>query len=196
MASGSGGQAGSSQGGAGAAACTDPDAMDSRGDGTATTGTTTGTNGSFTDSCDADGNLVEYTCELAPCLSTRVAFPGGRGGTGGVALCPTGTVLSRTVDCAGHCKGGACFDWCAEQGDELEFTAVSAMQARMAKGDYELACDVVFQREGYDCLASSLVGRTLVVTSVGACNAQSTTFGWDDPEAESIQECTFTCTFS
>jgi hypothetical protein len=188
------GGAGQSGGGAGGmAACSDPDA--SSGDGTRTRGTTIGANGSFTDSCDASGNLLEHACELGPCISTRIAVPfGGSAGSGGILTCPTGQVISRTVDCGGHCEEGACFGWCAEQGGKFQVTGVEGMSLAMTKDSYEYSCAVVFQREGYDCLGEELVGRTMVVTSLGACTGGSTTWGWDDPESASIQECTFTCT--
>jgi hypothetical protein len=199
---GAGGVSGAGQGGVGGAAtdCSDPDATGGRGDGSTKKSTTVGTNGSFTDACDADGNLVEHVCEIGPCISARVVPFGGGGGfaqggsAGGNAMCPTGDVVSRTIDCGGRCTEGTCFGWCAEQGSEFEITGMSGMTALMAKGSDQYSCEVVFQGDGFDCLDPDLVGRTLVVTSLGACNATSTTFGWNDPEFELVQECTFTCT--
>jgi hypothetical protein len=199
---GSAGRAGAGQGGGdgGAMACNDPDATGGRGDGSTTESTTTGLNGTFTDSCDG-GNLVEHFCELGSCISARIVPPvGGRGGipqggSGGVANCPTGNVIARTIDCGGRCQDGACFGWCAEQGKSFEITGISEMRVLMTAGAYDYKCDVVFEGEGVDCRSSSLVGRTVVVTSLGTCNGESTTFGWNDPESSLVQECTFTCTF-
>lgn len=191
--------AGLGGGGAGGMGCIDPDGNDARGDGSLVRSTAEGTNGSFTDSCDEDGNLVEYSCELGPCVSARIAVPyagrGGypQGGSGGLPTCQTGMVVSRTIECGGRCEEGTCFGWCAGQGAVFEVTDVTAERAAMTKDDYEYSCEVVFQREGYDCLGQGLVGREIVVTSLGACTAEATTFGWDDPESPSIQECTFTC---
>jgi hypothetical protein len=193
----SAGLAGGGQSGGGGAgtACSDPDVGAGLGDGTRKQGTAVGTNGSFTDACDESGNLVEHSCELAPCISARVAVPfGGTSGAGGISACPTGRVVSTTIDCGGHCEDGACFGWCAEQGGQFEVTSVDGTNLTMTKGDDEYSCAVVFQREGYDCLGQALVGRTLVVTSLGSCTGASTTWGWDDPESAMIQECTFTCT--
>jgi hypothetical protein len=181
-------------------ACSDPDATGPRGDGSTEQSSTTGVNGTFADSCDESGNLVEHFCELGPCVAARIAPTGGRGGfpqggSGGIESCPTGNVISRTIDCGGKCESGACFGWCAEQGGEFEITAVSGMNVLMTKDDREYTCDVVFEGAGFDCRSPSLVGRTLVVTSLGACDGGSTTFGWNDPDSALVQECTFTCTF-
>jgi hypothetical protein len=194
---GSAGRAGAGQGGGdgGAMACSDPDGTGARGDGSTAKSTTTGVNGSFTDSCDESGNLVEHFCEIGPCVSARVAFPAGFGGTGGFENCPTGKVVSRTIDCGGHCEDATCFDWCAEQGGSFEITGVSETTVLMTKGAYEYTCEVIFEGDGFDCRDPSLAGRTLVVTSLGTCDGESTTFGWNDPESALAQECTFTCTF-
>jgi hypothetical protein len=198
---GAAGLAGSGQAGGGGAAtaCSDPDASGGHGDGYSEQATTTGTNGPFTDSCDESGNLIEYSCELGPCISARIAAPfagrGGipQGGNGGVAACPTGQVVPLTIDCDGNCKDGACFGWCAEQGGQFQVTGVEGSSLSMTKESDEYSCTVVFQREGYDCTSEALVGRTLVVTSLGTCTGGSTTFGWNDPELPTQQECTFTC---
>jgi hypothetical protein len=198
---GSAGVSGAGQGGSGGVFmdCNDPDATGGRGDGSTTKSTTVGTNGSFTDACDADGNLVEHVCEVGPCVSARVVPFGGnggfaQGGSAGGAMCPTGSVVSRVIDCGGLCEEATCFGWCAEQGSEFEITGISGSNVLMAKGSHQYSCEVVFQGEGFDCADPDLVGRTLVVTSLGTCNVTSTTFGWNDPDSELAQECTFTCT--
>jgi hypothetical protein len=201
-AGGSAGRAGAGQGGGdgGAMACSDPDATGGRGDGSTKRSTTIGLNGSFTDACEG-GNLVEHFCELGPCVSARIVPPVGgsagfgQGGTAGAANCPTGNVVSRTIDCDGRCEDGTCFTWCAEQGSSFEITGTSDTAVLMTKGAFQYACDVVFEGDGFDCRSQDLVGRTVVVTSLGTCNGESTTFGWNDPESSLAQECTFTCTF-
>lgn len=195
---GFGGEAAGQGGTAGApGACTDGDAAIS-GQGASVRSKATGTNGSFTDECDSSGNLLEYVCEMAPCVSTKVAFPtGGRGqgGASGVTYCPTGQVISQTIDCGGHCDDGACFGWCATQGgEEFHVTGVEGSTLTMTMQSYSYSCIVAFQREGYDCLGQELVGRSMIVTSLGTCAGGSTTWGWDDPESASIEECAFTCT--
>jgi hypothetical protein len=81
-------------------------------------GTASGTNGAFEDSCDADGNLVEYSCE------TQLGC-GSRGDASG-ACAPqphlTGNVWPTTVLCLGLCMDGACEVPCPEAGVELTIT--------------------------------------------------------------------------
>lgn len=61
--------------------------------------TTTGTNGTFTDECDANGMLKEYYCEYK-----TVCGPGMTD----CAPYPTGEVISRTTACMFLCRGGGC----------------------------------------------------------------------------------------
>jgi hypothetical protein len=61
--------------------------------------TTTGTNGTFTDECDANGMLTEYYCEYKTI--------GGPGMTD-CAPYPTGKVISRMTACMFLCGGGGC----------------------------------------------------------------------------------------
>jgi hypothetical protein len=57
-----------------------------------------GTNGTFSDECEANGDLVEYTCEMRELCEFE----------GGCAPFPTGRVISRVFECAGACEDGAC----------------------------------------------------------------------------------------
>jgi hypothetical protein len=61
--------------------------------------TTTGTNGTFTDECDANGMLKEYYCEYQ-----TICGPGMTD----CAPYPTGKVISRTTACMFLCGGGGC----------------------------------------------------------------------------------------
>jgi hypothetical protein len=61
--------------------------------------TTTGTNGTFTDECDAEGKLVEYYCEYQLLCGTDMMD---------CAPYPTGQAISRTTTCMFVCGGGAC----------------------------------------------------------------------------------------
>jgi hypothetical protein len=61
--------------------------------------TTTGTNGTFTDECDASGMLKEYYCEYK-----TICGPGMTE----CAPYPTGNVISRTTACMFRCSGGGC----------------------------------------------------------------------------------------
>ncbi len=191
-----GGTAGDA-GAAGAPGCVDPDGAVQPMSGASVASTTVGENGSFTDTCDENGNLVEYVCEMAPCTVQRIIPATGGQGTGGTSAClpmASGQVVPLSIDCAGHCRDGACFGWCASFGDTFTVTAVAANGLEMSRGDDAYSCSVVFQRDGYDCLGASLMGRELVVTSLGACVGASTTFGWDDLDDPATEECAFTCT--
>jgi len=174
--------------------------------------TTTGLNGSFSDTCDASGNLVEQYCEM-----TSVACPYGPLPTGpapaiasanpapsaGVAIMmpvptcqqqQTGNVLSTTVDCGGKCNAGKCFQWCPSQGDILDATAVSAQLVSMRFNGYNLSCKVVFTQPGYDCLMPSIAGIKLAAVSFGNCSGTTTVFGTDLPTSGGAQACTYECT--
>jgi hypothetical protein len=60
--------------------------------------TTTGSNGTFTDECDAEGKLKEYYCEYHElCGSMNDCAP-----------YPTGKAISRTTTCMFVCGGGVC----------------------------------------------------------------------------------------
>jgi hypothetical protein len=61
--------------------------------------TTTGTNGTFTDECDANGMLKEYYCDYK-----TICGPGMTD----CAPYPTGEVISRTTACMFRCSGGGC----------------------------------------------------------------------------------------
>jgi len=61
--------------------------------------TTTGTNGTFTDECDANGMLKEYYCDYK-----TICDPGMTD----CAPYPTGEVISRTTACMFRCSGGGC----------------------------------------------------------------------------------------
>ena len=81
----------------------------------------TGSNGTFVDRCDGNGNLIAYQCEmtLPPC------DPAARREPNGCDFGPlvfTGLVIpnqdSPTVDCEGRCHDGRCDGRCPQPGDE------------------------------------------------------------------------------
>jgi hypothetical protein len=80
--------------------------------------TTVGADETLTDSCDADGNLVEHTCQRLE-LSDSAC---GCAGECSPCVHQTGRVLSATHDCKGNCVDGACASWCPAVGDELAVT--------------------------------------------------------------------------
>jgi hypothetical protein len=81
-----------------------------------------GSNGTFADHCDGNGNLVAYQCEMAlpPCDPAASAVPNG---CDFQPLVFTGRVIpnqdSPTVDCEGRCRDGRCDGRCPQQGDQI-----------------------------------------------------------------------------
>jgi hypothetical protein len=174
--------------------CSDPDATMTNA--SKVVSTTIGTNGSFTDTCDSNGNLLEYRCETA----CNTYYNPGLGGASGVPVgiaClpqPTGKVLPATIDCAGRCSAGHCFEWCPNFSDTVTLVNVGStgQTIRTAPG-YDLGCKVVFTQSGYDCQAASLSGTQVKVVALGACGSTSSTFGTALPNSSGNEACTFEC---
>ena len=59
-----------------------------------------GSNGTFVEACDAEGNLIEYRCDMQTLC----------GGGMDCAPYPTGAVSPVTYDCGGRCQDGVCSD--------------------------------------------------------------------------------------
>ena len=109
-------------------------------------GTASGTNGTFEDACDDNGDLIEHVCENQPA---------------------TGLVAQRSVDCLGMCTGGACEIPCPRTGDDLTVTTADAL-----RHEYELDAGIEGLR--YACLRepcaapAASVGDVLTVMSIAA----------------------------
>jgi hypothetical protein len=72
-------------------------------------------NGTFTDHCDANGNLIGYECETKlPSCS-----PGQNGCDGPLVFTGQVVPLPNVVDCGGTCLDGRCDGRCAQQGDQV-----------------------------------------------------------------------------
>jgi hypothetical protein len=97
-------------GGVAGGSCTDPDVTTEDPRGIWTTGTTTGTNGEFTDACDDEGNLLERFCETNCATTDAAPLPPADGGTSGIeAPCYLlGTVRTTLVTCPELCLDGEC----------------------------------------------------------------------------------------
>jgi hypothetical protein len=155
---------------------------------------TQGVNGSFTDSCDENGNLVEYMCEQTGC-----GFPqGSNTGTAIVLPClpaQSGKVVPIAVDCGGRCDKGACLQWCPSYGDSITVGSVSGGQVviKDAERAAVYTCTVAFAVDGYDCASPDLAKRKLSVYSLGTCTATEVVFGVDDATNPEVQECTYDC---
>jgi hypothetical protein len=156
-----------SAGSAGTSGCTDPDASPFPGEYQTKT-TTTGTNGAFTDSCDANGNLIEERCEALPIpgLSCVNPNPDPRCGD----RIPTGLVVAVTIDCGGTCVDGACTSYCPMVGADLSYVAVDPSQktaslVNPANGaQYNCTLRTDWQPGGYDCLVDPTPGEKMTVT--------------------------------
>ncbi len=71
-----------------------------------------GTNGTFTDSCDENGDLTAYECEFEQVPDGDGTFPKG-----------TGAVAQTTIPCDGACVGGTCVGACAQPGDKMQIVS-------------------------------------------------------------------------
>ena len=137
-----------------------------------TQSTVTASEGAFTDECDADGNLIEYACEVS-CDGTTLGGPIGGGPGVGIPcmLTPTGRVLAGTYDCGGTCVNGACNIWCPDPGNLIRMLSIDGTE-------------MVFQNETdgsqYDCYTNAdltdpcvdpaLIGQTIEIASVNSCD--------------------------
>jgi hypothetical protein len=89
--------------------------------------TLSGTNGVFTDSCDPQGNLVDYSCETATTC--------GPGPNPGCSMVDTGRVVPQSIDCSGHCVNGRCDGRCPSIGQGYHFVAVGPAGAATLMND-------------------------------------------------------------
>lgn len=169
-------------------------------------GTTVGTNGTYSDYCTEDGNLVEYSCEMG-CDSYALGY-GGLPITAGAAGAITsqvlpivcmpyaiGPVIEAEVNCDGRCQDGTCFGWCPDFGDSLTVSGVSGGEVAMeTPNGYSLKCEVTVTQPGYDCAEPILVGTSLNVLALGSCTTAATYFGTDLPNSIGNQACSYGCT--
>jgi hypothetical protein len=125
----------------------------------------TGTNGAFLDACDSSGNLTKHSCE-----AKLLCGPGGPN-----PECndfDTGLVLTQTVDCAGHCSGGACPSRCPTFGDTMTVQTLDAsgnVTLRDAVDGRRFACQLSYDQpnDGFDCIADVHVGLAGTFSSQG-----------------------------
>ena len=105
-----------------------------------------GTNGAIVSACDPQGNLVEPVCEQQTV--------GGPGPNPGPTVYSTGKVVTKAIDCSGHCAGGVCDGRCPAQGDR--FTCITSDGAGgVAINDDTVgrrySCTILFSAPGFDC---------------------------------------------
>jgi hypothetical protein len=122
----------------------------------------TGTNGTFSDTCDAQGDLVQYVCEVE-----TVCGPGPN------PACETkltGKVVEENVDCNGGCAGGACDGRCPAYGQQLTYLSVDAdgnvtLENSVDQRKYD--CVLLVEGTSYDCKRAPFVGEKGRVASLG-----------------------------
>jgi hypothetical protein len=124
--------------------------------------TFSGNNGTFADSCDANGNLLGYQCErtTVPCTKPPNCPPD---------LIYTGNVVpsSQLVDCSGTCRAAHCDGRCPEQGDQLTFDGLDTDGREIVHNDSDgrtYACRTAPPTAGgFDCtkIAAGQTGYVL-----------------------------------
>jgi hypothetical protein len=112
-----------------------------------------GSNGTFVDECDADGNLIEYTC------GTNY-IDDGHGGTVGVY---NGEVEPTLMPCGGTCVDGRCPSQCPASPATMTCIAMREGQTIVLQDD---ATGLSYECEpAGPCFAGYRVGSTVEVTS-------------------------------
>jgi len=152
-----GGSSGS--GGLDTLSCTDEDATglgvgpDPRGYGTR--GSTKAPNGSFVDSCDENGDLIERYCFFDRCF---------------VDDCDDDQdALTEVIECPTGCQDGACLTWCPREGPLLVASAHDYGLILEHDSGQKLMCSVDWSTDAYDCSSPDLVGTTLHADVSSAC---------------------------
>jgi len=130
----------------------------------ATRKTISGTNGSFTDSCDGALNLLEYSCKTIAICSDPP--------NPSCTYVQTGEVISQPFDCGGTCKDGACASRCPAHGDTLSYLSVAADGGAKFRNESDgrvYECQLIFDapNDAYDCKTGPTVGQRSVITSLG-----------------------------
>jgi hypothetical protein len=135
----------------------------------------TGDNGTFTDHCDEDGNLVEYVCEETMSCGPDFCEP-----------FVTGQVIEQAIDCKGTCLSGACDLGCPDEGIEVSIAAVDAAGVTTlndaASGTNYTCASVIDEgsNDAWDCAGPQAVGAkgTVGIVSQGKfCTEGEGSFG-------------------
>ncbi len=176
------------------APCTDSD--DARWDGPnpGVRGTTIGSSGTFTDSCNASGNLVEYLCEISdrPCAPDASPAPNDAGGPC-LTFYTTGNIITDTIDCEGHCSNGACDPRCPEYGDSLRYDDLGVFSNQRDGRRYQCA----FAIGTPECATATLVGTKTTVRSLtlysSSCTGRSFGMIYVDHPTTPALDCAYSC---
>jgi hypothetical protein len=136
----------------------------------------TGDNGTYTDHCDVNGNLVEYRCgSPAVCVGVGDHLPVRSEGTG--------AVVATEVDCNGSCSEGACRSRCPDFDDVVTYLDIDGVAASFFDETNEQRYDCLLtdddHRDGFDCTNDPRAGDAEVVTALSRFGSSCTgkTFG-------------------
>jgi hypothetical protein len=156
-----------------------------------------GTNGVFSDACDAQGNLVDYYCE-----TFNVCGPGPNPSC---QMYLTGRVVSQNVDCSGHCSTASCDSRCPAIGQRFHYAAVGASGAATIVNDSDgrtYACSVLYDNpnDSFSCTTGPTVGMAGTITSLGMHGSYCTGKGFgnigvtiDGVSAPGNETCAYGC---
>jgi hypothetical protein len=166
--------------------------------------TVQGVNGTFVDSCDAQGNLMDYYCETMQTCTFGTPQPDP------IPMCTsmnTGKVSSKSYDCSGHCVNGTCSDRCPAFGDLLTYLTVDkatgAATFENQTDHRRYACQLTFDASGdsYNCTTDPTVGLVVKMIAQGLKSLTCTggdfgSFGIGPMSALSTdpQTCDYECT--
>jgi hypothetical protein len=130
--------------------------------------TVQGTSQTSTDSCDADGNLVDYYCETKQTCTIPGPDP-----LPNCTSVNTGNVLSQAYDCSGHCVNGTCESRCPTFGDLMSYVAVDAATGSATlenQTDHRrYVCQLSFDaaNDNYDCKTGPMPGAKVKMLAQG-----------------------------
>jgi len=208
-------QGGASAGVAGAAFCTVQTSATS-----ANANVIDATAGHFEDHCDANGDLVQYQCELTYIYDPNCLYPlsaavdttlDGVGPSPAVAvpICttvpvPTGNVIETDSACAGRCQDATCPNECPDYDEKVTYLSIDrntgAAQFSFPRFDKTLDCELIFDRDtdDYDCVLDPQPDREVDIPSLGLSSSYCLegnigNIGIDDPTHDGIEECAYRC---
>jgi hypothetical protein len=155
--------------------------------------TVTGENGTLSDECDQNGNLLEYVCE--------VVTECGPGPNPECNNRQTGDVVPQMFDCAGGCVDGTCVARCPEEGDPVGYVEVAGVDVILENGidgrRYDCLMSFDQANEPYDCTNDPAVGDNTLVFGLGLMSQWCTgtqAFNIGTSMDGQVQQCTYMCT--
>jgi hypothetical protein len=146
---------------------------------------TIGDNGTFEDTCAADGNLIEYVCE------TQIVCEGAPNPACTTLL--TGNATEQVLNCSGHCVDGTCEARCPAVGDVIRYLSVDASgnpELSNVTDGRQYSCDLIFDAGG----CTSIVADTeRVITSLGLRGGPCTGADFGNIGTSDPQQCSYRC---